>query len=316
MTFWFKEQRVRDDLERFAKAKNMNESELSQCFERLLMHRPEIVENAQNVTLLAASVIYSYLRMHNLHGRRGITAKEVGDFFHIKPSAIQQKLFYVYDAMVGASGFWMDGEIELPPAPKREFVDMDRYDAASEYWDFLESGTAEKIDSAIEALREIIKKDPDYLDPYIELYGYLTETGEEKEAIETMKTAYERAIALIGVSKGKGFPAISWLFQENRHIVRALYSYATMLWGRKEKKSALQLYMQLLRSNPDDNIGARYAAAAILDGFESHDEFEDRFSSPDGYGLNVMLLNTWFESVSLRFPKIFEWWHMEMEKRL
>ena len=190
MTFRFKEQRVRDDLERFAKAKNLNESELNQSFERLLIHRPEIVENAQNVTLLAASIIYGYLRMHNLHGRRGITAKEIGDFFHIKPPAIQQKLFYVYDAMVGASGFELDGEIELPPAPNREFVDIDRYDAASEYWDFLESGSAEIADSAIVALREIIKKDPDFLDPYIELYGYLTEAGEKSEALETMKTAY------------------------------------------------------------------------------------------------------------------------------
>jgi hypothetical protein len=40
------------------------------------------------------------------------------------------------------------------------------------YWEFIESEDAEHIEKSIKILKGIIKKDPDYFDPYITLHEY------------------------------------------------------------------------------------------------------------------------------------------------
>ena len=85
-----------------------------------------------------------------------------------------------------------------------EFVDeVDRYKVQTEYWDFLES-EEEDVKKAIKKLQGIIKKDPNFFDPYVTLAEYYQYAGEDEEAFSIMKEGCDRAMDMV-VRKGK-FP--------------------------------------------------------------------------------------------------------------
>lgn len=69
--------------------------------------------------------------------------------------------------------------------------------------------------------------------------------------------------------------------------------------------------MQLLKSNVNDNIGARYAIVAMLEGFESMGEYEEKFMS--GFGLDAMAVEEWFNEASKKHKKVIGWWFDEVE---
>jgi hypothetical protein len=97
-----------------------------------------------------------------------------------------------------------------------------------------------------------------------------------------MLKGYQNAIELI--EKNGKFPDIlRWGFIENRHIIRVIFNFATLLWLADKKDDALEILLKLYKSNPDDNVGARYSILAILEGFESQEHLEEEFDSGDGY---------------------------------
>jgi len=60
-----------------------------------------------------------------------------------------------------------------------------------------------------------------------------------------------------------------------------------------------------------DNIGARYAIVAILDGFESIYELEDKFGTGDGY-IDWESQEKWFFKASQKYTDAIGWW-LELE---
>lgn len=58
--------------------------------------------------------------------------------------------------------------------------------------------------------------------------------------------------------------------------------------------------MELLKSNHNDNIGARYSIVAILEGFDSQEEYEEQFASGNGMTLEYMAQEEWFEKSALK----------------
>ena len=63
--------------------------------EVLNKHNPQMIIDALKPNLLAAAIVYIYLKRNNLNGRGGITAKDLGEYFDVKASAISQKTFDV-----------------------------------------------------------------------------------------------------------------------------------------------------------------------------------------------------------------------------
>jgi tetratricopeptide (TPR) repeat protein len=185
-----------------------------------------------------------------------------------------------------------------------EFIDIDRYEAQESYYDFIESSN-QNLTNGIKTLKDMIKKDPDFFDLYITLSERYYAKRKPVEAYEIIKKGYGRAMKLI-INKGRFPDKLRW-FIENRHIIRMIFNYAMLMWESNNKDEALSIFAQLLASNPNDNIGARYAIVALLEGMGSMGEYERKFASKDGY-LDGIKVEKWFEKVVKKYPSELGWW--------
>jgi len=273
--------------------------------ERLKDEHPNMIEEAQKSHLLAAAIVYVYLKRNNLNGRGGITAKAVGEYFGVKGTAISAKASDVEFWLHGMDDYFDEDEVY-------EFIDKDRFKVNKMYWEFIESEDAEDIEKSISILKNIIKKDPDYFDPYITLHEYYLENTEPDKAIVVLVEGYDRAMDLIMLD-GEFPDELLWGFLENRHIVRMIFNYALLMWRLEDTERAVSLMLQLLRSNPGDNIGARYYIVAILEGFESEEAFEAGFMEDGEEYIDWQKQEGWFQEKIVKHKRVLGWW-LDMEE--
>ncbi len=268
---------------------------------------PQMITDAQKPNLLAAAIVYTYLKRNNLNGRGGITAKAVGEYFSVKPTAITQKTFDVEFRLYGMKDRFDKDE-------KYEFIDRDRFEVSELYWEFLESPEVDDVKKSIKALKSMIKKDANFFDPYITLHEYYLMDRDFKKAIEIMEKGFKRAIDLID-SNGRFPDELPWGFIENRHIIRMIFNFAMFIWANDDKELAFKMFMELLKSNHNDNIGARYSIVAILEGFSSQEEYEEQFESKDGMGLEYEALEEWFYKAAEKHKNVLGWW-LDLEEEI
>ncbi|HDS45400.1 MAG TPA: tetratricopeptide repeat protein [Methanomicrobia archaeon] len=159
-------------------------------------------------------------------------------------------------------------------------------------------------------LKQLIERDPDYLDPYLLLCDLFRDEDNLLEAERTLNAAYERALNLITDTNGNWPDVLEWVWLENRHIIRTILRKAVALWISEKTGSALDLLRQLLKTNPGDNVGARNYILAIRMGMR-FDEFETRFNKGGYYDSDMV---NWFEANYKKFPDEFEWWDKETEQ--
>jgi len=269
--------------------------------ETLNKNNPQMILDAQKPNLLAASLVYIYLKRHNLNGRGGITAKDLAKYFNVKAPAISQKTFDVE--------FWLDNKVKpLQSNESYEFTDEDRFEVNELYYEFLESPEADDVKKGIKTLKSIIKKDANFFDPYITLYEYYLMDRDFKKAIDIMERGFKKSIDLIE-NNGRFPDKLPWLFVENRHIIRMIFNFAMFVWANEDDKEiALNIFMELLKSNHNDNIGARYSIIAILEGFGSQEEYEEKFESKNGMGLEYEALEEWFYKSAKKHKNVIGWW--------
>lgn len=153
----------------------------------------------------------------------------------------------------------------------------------------------------------MIKKDANYFDPYITLHEYYLMDSDFKNAIKIIEKGFQRAINLID-NNGKFPDKLPWGFIENRHIIRMIFNFAIFVWINEDKDIAINIFMELLKSNHNDNIGARYSIVAILEGFSSQEEYEEQFESENGMGLEYEALEKWFDKSVKKHKSVIGWW--------
>lgn len=268
--------------------------------EMLNDNNPHMITDAQKPNLLAASIIYIYLKQNNLNGRGGITAKDLGEYFGVKAPAISQKTFDVEFRLYGMKDYIAEDEVY-------KFVDRDRFEVNELYWEFTESPEADDVKKSIKALKAMIKKDANYFDPYITLHEYYLMDGDVEKAIEIIEQGFKRAIDLIDID-GRFPDELPWGFIENRHIIRMIFNFGMFVWANEDKDIALKIFMELLKSNHNDNIGARYSIVAILEGFNSQEAYEEQFESESGHGLEYMKVEEWFYKSAQKHKDVIGWW--------
>ena len=261
------------------------------------------VNDAQKIELLAASIAYIYLKQQKLNGRGGITSKDVGIFFNVKSAAITGKVMDIEFYLNG-------GKINIRSHEPYAFYDTDRYEVNQMYWDFLDAKD-DNVEKNIKTLKKIIKKDPNFFDAYISLHEYYYANNDFENAVKILKSGYAKALKLV-LNNGRFPDELEWGYIENRHIIRMIFHFGMFLWEIKEQKDALAVFMQLLKSNINDNIGARYAIIAMLEGFESMGEYEEKFMS-SGFGLDAMAVEEWFTKASKKHKEVIGWWFDEVE---
>jgi len=192
---------------------------------------------------------------------------------------------------------------------KREYIDKER-EVMHEYYELYEKYEGKSMDFIKRKMKELIKKDPDFLDPYLILYDILNEEGKTKEAEELLDEAYRRAINLITNEEGDWPSILEWSLLENRHIIRTILYKAILLWKKGDVNDSLDLFRKLLKTNPVDNVGARFYILAIRMGM-NFEEFENRFNKDGFYDSSLF---DWFDENYRKFPDEFNWWEKEMEK--
>jgi len=295
-------------IRRFCFERLKNNQEPLEHFEMLGRVNSAMINGAKKPELLAAAVIYSYLRENNLHGRGGITAKEVAGYFALKPQAVTAKVFDVDGTLYPQKILYDVDEND----GSYEFIDKDRFKISQRYYEFLESQDADDFKKSEKILLNLIKKDPFFFDPYTVLHEYYLFEGKGEKAYNLMRKGYKKAMDLI-MHNGKFPDSLPWGFIENRHIIRLLFNYAALLWFNDQKNDAKEIFMQLLHSNPMDNIGARYAVMGILEGFDSFGKLEERFSTPEGFW-DWEKQDDWFMKSIKKHPSVFGWWLQSVEE--
>jgi len=121
-----------------------------------------------------------------------------------------------------------------------------------------------------------------------------------------MQKGYERAMNLILNKNGRFPTSLPW-YIENRHIIRVMFNFAALLWLNNDTKNALDIFNRLLKTNPDDNIGARYVIVAILDGVKSIYDFEKMFDDGSG-NWDWEAQERWFWEVASKYKNEIGWW--------
>lgn len=162
-------------------------------------------------------------------------------------------------------------------------------------------------------MRQLIKKDPNFFDPYLSLVDCLQMDGDYFQAKKILRAGYENAMRLIVDKEGRWPKVMEWAYLQNRHLIRVIDRWAYELWEGGKYEEALEIFRNLLKTNPGDNIGARYSILALKMGLNT--SYEDQFLSPhiEGY-IDGMKISNWFEENSKRFPEEFAWWWNEMDK--
>lgn len=197
---------------------------------------------------------------------------------------------------------------------KKEFIDkqhrvMDRYYEIAT--DEVEAAkTEEDIKEIISELSALIKEDPTFLDSYnlaADLYRY--DLNNEKEATKLEKAVYDIALETITDKKGNWPDALLWGFLENRHIIRALYRWGLNLWWNGNTKEALDIFRRLLKTNPNDNVGARYSILAVRLGLNP--DYDEKWAL--GSGVDAFKLEEWWDKNYKKFPEEFKEWEEYVE---
>ena len=286
-------QAVKAKLRQFSHEFLEGDSGVVELLDKLFQEHPDKVNLAKNLDLLAASLLFLYLRREGKTGRGGFTAKKLASHFGVSAGGVSQK---ASDLDWTIFGF---GALE-------EFIDKDRYEVSQLYWDFLDSPDTKDPKKSIAILKKIIQKDPDYFDPYLTLHDYYLYLKQGEKAFDMLQEGFNRAYRLI--SKNHQFPKrMDWGFIENRHIIRIIFHYALALWEVGEPDAALIYLKALVKMVPNDNIGARYMIAAILDGYPSQYEWESQFETE--YGLDAGKVEEWFQQMLKKLPSLKEVMH-------
>ncbi|MEA2006416.1 MAG: tetratricopeptide repeat protein [Acidobacteriota bacterium] len=186
---------------------------------------------------------------------------------------------------------------------QREYVDKN-HEVVKVYYDLCEEYDGRNAESIERQLKQLIEKDPDFLDSYLFLYEILQDEVNLKEAEKVLNEAYGRALKMITDKRGNWPDILEWGWLENRHIIRTILNKAISLWRNKEIDNALDLFRKLLRTNPGDNVGARDYILAIRMGM-SFEKFEERFNKGGYYDMKLV---NWFDKNYKKFPDEFDWW--------
>ena len=192
---------------------------------------------------------------------------------------------------------------------QREFMDKE-HEVMYRFYDLCEQYNGSNAKFIKRRMKQLIEEDPDFLDSYLLLYEILKDEGNSSEAERVLNDAYERALRLITDENGNWPDRLSWGWLENRHVIRTILNKAILLWENRKVDEALDLLRKLLKTNPGDNVGARFYILAIRMNM-TLEEFERRF---DRGGYYDMDLSDWFDENYKGFDDEFGWWEKAIEE--
>ena len=167
-------------------------------------------------------------------------------------------------------------------------VDLKEYtDLMIEYEfqpDLVEDET--EFNRVFQYLVNLTEKAPDFLKPYEDVLLMISRIEPVPELVllqDKIEVQFIESCHRIAEKHNVFNKQIAWGWHENRPLIRGLYSHADILWKEGKLDEAHELFSKILKTNENDNIGARYSVKATKEGM-SHKEFEERFTYSDDHG--------------------------------
>lgn len=191
----------------------------------------------------------------------------------------------------------------------KEFFDKD-HKVMSKFYDLVDSDLSNE--RLKKEMKKLINEDPLFFDSYLILVDILFEEGKKKEAKKILRNAFQKAMEQIVDKEGRWPKIMRWGWLENRHIIRTINRWTLELWWDEKIDEALSIFRGLLKSNPNDNIGARFSILAIKMGLNP--DYEEQFSTKMPGFIDGFKISKWFDKNSEKFPGEFDWWWKEVEK--
>ncbi|MFO8019270.1 MAG: hypothetical protein R6U96_11585 [Promethearchaeia archaeon] len=192
-----------------------------------------------------------------------------------------------------------------------EFIDDEHREVASKYYEIFDRHFL--VHDLKRKMKGLIKKDRRYFDPYLMLADILYDEGKIERSRKIRELAFRKAMLRVVNKDGKFPKVLSWGWLENRHIIRAIQQGALLRWEEGKTEEALEIFRNLLKSNPKDNIGPRYDILAIK--MNLGPDYEEQFQSSERGFIDASKIYRWFEIHSKKFTEEFGWWWNEMEQQ-
>ena len=151
-------------------------------------------------------------------------------------------------------------KIAPPITPVVDYEGEDEKDSL--YYDAMEEINAQNLDEAARLLSKALKIDPHYVQTYVGLSSLYRLIGSAEKYREYTIKGYEETKNIF-----KKWPKrLSWYDMDNRKYHRAIFYRAGLHLEDGEREAGIELYRQLLKMWPNDNLGVRYYLAAVYQG--------------------------------------------------
>jgi hypothetical protein len=178
-----------------------------------------------------------------------------------------------------------------------------------EYYDCLElMGTANNL-LLIAKLQRLSLLDQDYLHPILLIADIEREMGNEKRADELVTEAFDKVKSIV-YRDGRWPDRMSWGWDENRHLLRALEDYADMRWRQSRLDEALDVFRRIFSMNLYDNQGIRFKILAMRMNYSFNEHTGKNDSSNEDFGF----WSEQFSRYAKEFPEDFKQWINEFGK--
>lgn len=175
------------------------------------------------------------------------------------------------------------------PASKEQLLD----EAQNLIYDAWESSAAR----AVKLARQALEISPDCADAYVLLADL--ETVTIRERIELLRQGVAAGSRALGKRFFRENVGHFWGLLESRPFMRAMGALAMLYWEIGQGDEAIDLWREMLRLNPNDNLGVRYLLLSCLLELNCYEEAEDLlkcyagdFSAEWSYGEALLAFRT------------------------
>lgn len=156
-------------------------------------------------------------------------------------------------------------------------IDDEYFDTFFYATDFL----GENDEKCEKILRELIQKQPYFIDAYTYLGFALQNQGKEENGFLMLEKAYNLAMDYIPENFDFTKHQISWYNTDNRPFLRILDNFATEHYRKGNLDISTPIFEKLLMINPPDNQGVRYSLLEIYFQLENYNKVRELLKSYD-----------------------------------
>ena len=168
--------------------------------------------------------------------------------------------------------------------------------ALDKYNEFIEEKNIYSHESKELYFKFIISLNNSVYDAYISLMELYFKNNEFNKGIDIIKVGYN---TLLKNEFDNKFPKkLNYYEIGNRSIYRLIYNYADMLWIIDENDKAMDIFKKLLKINPSDNIGVRYAICGMLEGYSCSNHL---------WNENGQIIPNWYDDKVKKYLEIEEY---------